>query len=134
MIFDKIGRVATETEQFNIEVKGLGIFPTAIYAKVTQGAKEISHLHNSIARELEGVAIQGSFEGPDFIPHVTLGHFATRNSAIEDVSSYERRNFGVCSVNTIEVVAAHLYRAYGPPDGREDALERIASFKLKRTN
>src|SRR5262245_41208000 len=99
---------------FSMELSGVGAFPNAgrprvIWAGVTQGAREVTHIHDMLDRRF--VADGYPREDRHFTPHLTLGRVRHQKrtpnlaSALNRLSSWEG---GVTSVYEILIMASQL--------------------------
>lgn len=125
--------VTSEFKPFEVVLEGLAVFPTAVYARVTDGAEEIVQLNKVLSEHLNGMAVHGRFEGNNMIPHVTLATFAAQDveRLLAEVDNARRQKVGRMKVDQLVVAKASLYRYYGPPSGRAKAFEKVAVFPLK---
>jgi RNA 2',3'-cyclic 3'-phosphodiesterase len=123
-------------ESFEIEVNGLGAFPSAtrprvIWAGVTApNLKPIFDLRESVVDSLARIG-----HGPDeerFSPHVTLGRIKHQRHGRGDLTSLIERNrswsAGICTVGDVQVFASTL----GPTGSAYKVLGR-GSLADKKT-
>jgi RNA 2',3'-cyclic 3'-phosphodiesterase len=119
---------AGEIEPFEIEVKGVGAFPSAIKPRViwagvtTPNPKLLFDLQESIVYSLAGIGHR-----PDdqrFHPHVTLGRIKHQRRGPGDLTGLIERNrlwsAGQYTVTDVEVFASTL----GPAGSAYDVLGR----------
>jgi len=94
---------------FDVEIKGLGAFPSLRYARVVwagirKGADELKNIFDQLEPRLQGVGFRPDPKG--FSPHLTIARVKTgRNKAelarcVQDLADYE---FGVVRVNCLKL-------------------------------
>lgn len=129
----KIQKIVSEFEPFQISIRGLGIFPTGIYARVNDGNK-FQAINQKIATELRGEVDESRYDIQDFVPHITLVSFNTKDVSklVEKAESTEMNDveFGEAGVFEIEVVRTNLILALGPEETQDKAYSYIRSFWL----
>jgi hypothetical protein len=78
------------------------------------------------------------FDDEEFVPHVTLATFATRDVTplLEKIDSPEikEREFGMAGVFEVEAVRINLILALGPQETQDSAFTYIRSFWLGKFN
>jgi 2'-5' RNA ligase len=119
---EKLKKILEETakkyEPFEIEIKGLGVFPSKTYIRVIwvgvkEGFNTITSMAESIQDSIESV---GFLREEKFVPHLTLGRVRTaRNkeelkSLIEELEDIE---IGKMKVDAIRLFRSKLSQA-GP--------------------
>jgi len=132
-VLQKIGSFISEISPFQVSIRGVDAFPTAIYAKVLDN-DHFKEINEKILRELEGQVEKSRFDADDFVPHVTLATFNTKDVSplLELVKSVEIRDmdFGYAGVYEIEAVRVNLIFALGPQETQDNAFSYIRSFWL----
>ena len=111
-----VAATARTVEPFEIEVKGLGAFPSAtrprvIWAGVTApNLKPILDLQKSIVDSLARIGHRPADER--FSPHVTLGRIKDQRHGPGDLTGLIERNrfwsAGICTVADVQVFASTL--------------------------
>jgi len=94
---------------FKMRIEGLGVFPNihrprVIWAGVTEGASELSSLHNSIEKLLRPLGIPPNRE--KFTPHITIARVrSSRNiqKLIKYIEQYINEFFGEIIVDRVKV-------------------------------
>jgi 2'-5' RNA ligase len=129
---EKLKKILEETakkyEPFEIEIKGLGVFPSKTYIRVIwvgvkEGFNTITSMAESIQDSIESV---GFLREEKFVPHLTLGRVRTaRNkeelkSLIEELEDIE--------IGKMKVDAIRLFRSKLSPHG--PVYEEVFNVKL----
>jgi 2'-5' RNA ligase len=132
-VLQKISKITSDYSPFEISIKGVDTFPTAIYAKVADDSR-FKEINERILEELEGDVEKSRFDSKEFVPHVTLVTFNTKDvtpllETIQKPEIYER-DFGVAGVYEIEAVRVNLIFALGPQETQDNAFSYIRSFWL----
>lgn len=129
----KIKEIVSEVDPFEIAIRGLDAFPTSIYAKIEDKGK-FKEINERILEELRGDVESSRFDASEFVPHVTLATFNTKDVSklLEKIRSPEMRDrdFGAAGVFEIEAVQMNLILALGPEETQDSALSHIRSFWL----
>lgn len=132
-VLHKIKKIASEFSPFEVSLKGVDAFPTAIYAKVVDGGR-FKEINERILKELDGEVERSRFDAKEFVPHVTLATFNTKDvsALLGAINSEEMRNFefGSAGVFEIEAVRVNLIFALGPQETQDSAFSYIRSFWL----
>ncbi|MHB8567523.1 MAG: 2'-5' RNA ligase family protein [Nitrososphaerales archaeon] len=130
----KIGEIITDFRPFTVNIKGLGAFPTSIYAGVEDPTSQLSMINKRISEELMGEVEQSKYDGDAYIPHVTLATFNNREVAglLKKLGSPELKefDFGQCVVFEVEAVEVNLLLALGPEETQGSAFSCVRSFHL----
>lgn len=126
-------RVASEFQAFEVALNGLAIFPDVVYAKVTDGKRDIIELNKALSESLGELAVQGEFEGDRMIPHVTLATFTTSSISrlLAEVQRADHLMIGRMTLNRIHLMTAYLHRYYGDELVRAKAFQKVEVFRLK---
>jgi 2'-5' RNA ligase len=132
-VLKKIKGIVSEYPPFEIQLKGVEAFPTAIYANVVDKG-QFKEINERILLELEGMVEQSRFDADEFVPHVTLATFNTKDvepllNIIEE-DDVRNREFGAAGVYEIEAVRVNLIFALGPQETQDNAFTYIRSFWL----
>jgi len=129
----RIKEIISEVDPFEINIRGLDAFPTSIYAKINDKGK-FKEINERILEELKGDVESSRFDASEFVPHVTLATFNTKDVSkiIDKIRSPELRDedFGSAGVFEIEAVQMNLILALGPEETQDNALSHIRSFWL----
>jgi 2'-5' RNA ligase len=112
-IAEALGRAAAGTRQFDIRVKGIGVFPNLHYIRVVwtgvaEGRDEIIGLQQKIDRELGPLGFRSE---RGFVPHLTLARVKSAKqkerlaSFIKEMTDAE---FGVTRAQSVELKQSTL--------------------------
>lgn len=133
----QIEKIISEFNSFEINLCGLGVFPTGIYARVEDGGK-FKAINERISRELKGHVDSSRYDADAYVPHVTLASFNSKDvtKLLDRVNSDSMKNFefGPAGVFEIEVVRTNLILALGPEETQDRAYSYIRSFWLGKFN
>jgi len=130
-IRDKVEKVAAGTSPFSATLRGLGVFPDAIYADVQEGKENIRKLHVEIRRELRRYSVTSRYEGENMHPHMTIATILAAGNAerlIQEVGRSERTEIGRMRVDKIKLVRVIPHEV--SEEKRASLLEDVASFPL----
>jgi 2'-5' RNA ligase len=110
--------------KFNLLLSRVNIFPDVVFVEVHDGGRI-----EGIFRKLQAIPEIGEreFVYPSFLPHISIMHFQNRKDFRKFISCLEKLRhveFGKMTVNSIELVNAHLSREY-------PKLDTIHAFELK---
>ena len=129
----RIAKMVSEFEPFEISIRGLGIFPTGIYARVNDGNR-FQAINQKIATELRGEVDESKYDSQAFVPHITLLSFNTKDVSklVEKIESTEMKDIelGEAGVFEMEVVRTNLILALGPEETQDRAYSYMRSFWL----
>ena len=127
----KIERIISEFNSFEITLRGLGVFPTGIYARVEDAGK-FRTINERIFEELRGQIDSSRYDAESFVPHVNLASFNTKDvtKLLDKVNSLRNFDFGQAGVFEIEGVRTNLILALGPEETQDRAYSYIRSFWL----
>ena len=133
MVLQKISNITSDFSPFEVSIKGVGAFPTAVYAKVADDGR-FKEINEKILEELGDEVEKSRFDAGEFVPHVTLATFNTKDVAplLDTIRKPEicERNIGVAGVYEIEAVRVNLILALGPQETQDNAFSYIRSFWL----
>lgn len=117
---DKIGavaealkRAAARTGQFDIGVKGIGVFPNlryirVVWAGVAEGGNEVIGLQQKIDRELQPFGFRSE---RDFVPHLTIARVKSAKQK-ERLASFIKKmadtEFGLTRAQAVELKQSKL--------------------------
>jgi 2'-5' RNA ligase len=112
------------SSKFDVFLSKLNIFPDVVFMEVHDKGKI-----EGIFRGLQAIPEIGKrkFGFPSFLPHISIMHFQNTEDFPELISHLEKlrdTEFGKMTVNSIELVNAHLSKEY-------PKLSTIHNFKLK---
>ena len=132
-VLSRIKKILEEVPPFEIRLRGIGAFPTAIYAKVEDGGK-FREVNTRILNDLKGEIDSSRYDAEEFVPHVNLASFNSKDVSrlLEkiDSPSLRERDFGVAGVYEIEAVRINLIIALGPSETQDGAFTYARSFWL----
>ena len=132
-VLQKIKKIAAEVSPFEVQIKGVGAFSTALYVGVEDKGR-FKEINARILEELEGDVEKSRFDAEEYVPHVTLATFSTKDvsSLLEAIQKPEivERDFGMAGVYEIEAVRVNLIFALGPQETQDNAFSYIRSFWL----
>lgn len=132
-VLHRIKDIVSEFPPFEVNLRGVDAFSTSIYAKVDDGGR-FREINERILKELEGQIEKSSFDAEEFVPHVTLATFNTKDvqPLLDMVHSptMKSRDFGSAGVYEIEAVRVNLIFALGPQETQDSAFSYIRSFWL----
>ncbi len=111
-----VGPVVAETRAFEVEIAGLGVFPTArnpavVWAGVGRGSRRVRGLACNLREHLTEAGFP--VERRDFVPHVTLARMRRGTKvgrrAVEDaLRTFAGRSFGVSPVRELVLYVSEL--------------------------
>ncbi|MEK6528281.1 MAG: RNA 2',3'-cyclic phosphodiesterase [Nitrospirota bacterium] len=121
-------KVCSSSNPFNLEIKGIGMFPNAKSPRVlwlgVENNSFIMSLQTGIEKEMEKAGFKQ--EERKFKAHLTIGRFRS-SSGKEDifkaVSTHEKDSLGIINVNSMSLMKSELN-----PDGARHT--RIAEIPL----
>ena len=101
--------LAAKTKPFEIEIKGLGAFPTitnprVIWVGVSRGAEELRNIHKQIEKGLRKLGIRPDTKG--FEPHITIARVKSRRNKsklIKVLNQLADVEIGVMKVTSIRL-------------------------------
>ena len=130
----KISQIISGFKPFQISIRGVSAFPTSVFAMVQDPENKLQEMNVKILQELGGQVEKSEFDGPNYIPHVTLATFNNKNvdglfSTLE-LEEIKHHDFGECSVYEVEAVEVNLLLALGPQETQDSAFAYVRSFHL----
>ncbi len=132
-VLHKIKAILSEFSPFEVTLRGVEAFPTAVYAKVHDDGR-FKEINERILQELDGEVEKSRFDAEEFVPHVTLATFNTKDVSplLKFIESEELkdRDFGAAGVYEIEAVRVNLIFALGPQETQDSAFSYIRAFWL----
>jgi 2'-5' RNA ligase len=132
-VLQKISKITAEVSPFEVQIKGIDAFSTALYAGVEDNGR-FKEINARILEELEGDVEKSRFDAEDYVPHVTLATFNTKDvsSLLDAIQKLDiaKRDFGMAGVYEIEAVRVNLIFALGPQETQDNAFSYIRSFWL----
>jgi 2'-5' RNA ligase len=123
-IINQAKEVFQPFSKFEVFLSRLNIFPDVVFVEVHDGGRI-----EEIFRRLQAIPEirNRKFGYPSFLPHISILHFR-RNEDFTRLISYLEKlrdtEFGKMTVNSIELVNAHLFKKY-------PKLNTIHTFELK---
>jgi 2'-5' RNA ligase len=131
ILIDSLQRIINQAEEvlqqfskFKVFLSKLNIFPDVVFVEVHAGNK-IEEIH----RRLQAIPEirKRKFDYPSFLPHISIMHFQKNKDFTRVISCLEKlrdTEFGKMTVNSIELVNAHLFK-------KHPKLKTIRTFELK---
>lgn len=111
---DMVDKIYNGMEQvsfapFDVEIRGVGVFPTLRYARVVwtgiqRGAEELRNIFNQVEPHLRGLGFKPDSKG--FSPHITIARVRTgRNKAelarcVDELANFE---FGILRADCLKL-------------------------------
>lgn len=133
-VLARINKIVSGFEPFQIELKGIGVFPTSIHVKVVDTKGNFKEINTKIAEELKGDVDSSVYDGASYIPHVTLLTFNTKDASsllqVAESDAMKNYEFGIAGVYETEFVRTNLLLALGPEETQDGAFSYIRSFHL----
>lgn len=133
-VMKNIAEIIADFKPFIVNVKGVGYFPTAVYAKVEDPTNQFLMINKRISEELSQEVEHSEYDGDAYSPHITLATFNNKDadSLIKKIRSSELKEyeFGQCGVFEIEAVEVNLLLALGPEETQDRAFSYVRSFHL----
>jgi 2'-5' RNA ligase len=123
-IVNQAKEVLQTFSKFDVVFSKLNIFPDVVFVEVHDGGKI-----EKIFRGLQAIPEirKRKFDYPSFLPHISIMHFQKNKDFTRLISCLEKlrdTEFGKMTVNSIELVKAHLFKKY-------PKLNTIHTFELK---
>ena len=111
-IIDQAKEVLQPLRKFDVSLFRLNIFPDVVFVEVHDGGRI-----EEIFRRLQAVPEirKRKFGYPSFLPHISIMHFQKNedfSSLISCLEELRGTEFGKMTVNSIELVNAHLFKKY----------------------
>jgi 2'-5' RNA ligase len=131
ILIENLEKIVNQAEEglqplsgFGVSLSKLNIFPDVVFVEVHDRGKI-----EGIFRRLQAIPEIGKrkFGFPSFLPHISIMHFQNNEDFPELISHLEKlrdTEFGKMTINSIELVNAHLSKEY-------PKLSTIYTFKLK---
>jgi 2'-5' RNA ligase len=128
-IINGIEKVCRSRNPFNLEIKGIGMFPNAKSPRVLWLDVENNSLIMSLQADIEKEMGKAGFKQEErkFKAHLTIGRFRSssgREDIFKAVSAHEKDSFGIINVNSMSLMKSDLN-----PDGARHTM--IAEILLK---
>jgi 2'-5' RNA ligase len=122
-IINQSKEVLRTFSKFDVVFSKLNIFPDVVFVEVHDGGKI-----EGIFRRLQAIPEIGKRKSsyPSFLPHISIMHFQKDQDFSKLISCLEKlrdTEFGKMTVNSIELVNAHLFKKY-------PKLNTIHNFEL----
>ena len=123
-IIDQAKEVLQQFSKFDVFLSRLHIFPDVVFVEVHDGGRI-----EEIYRRLQAIPEirKRKFDYPSFLPHISIMHFQNNKDFTRLISCLEKlrdTEFGKMTVNSLELVNAHLFEKY-------PKLNTIQTFELK---
>ena len=133
LLLSTVKKILEDIDPFELRITGIRAFTTAIYAGIEDGGN-FKKINKEIIETLRGKVDRSPFDDEEFVPHVTLATFTTRDVepilAKIDSKEYRERDFSMAEVFEVEAVRLNLILALGPAETQESAFSYIRSFWL----
>jgi len=112
-LIEALRKAASEANNFDIEVKGIGVFPSlkhmrVIWAGIAEGREGVKSLQHAVDKELEPLGFRSE---KDFIPHMTIARVKSakeKDKLAEIIQTSENLDFGQSRVTAIELKESKL--------------------------
>jgi 2'-5' RNA ligase len=131
ILIENLQRITNQTKEvlqpfsrFDVFLSELNIFPDVVFVEVHDGGK-IEEIFGRL-QTIQDEMIKRKFDYP-FLPHISIMHFQKNKDFARLISHLEKlrdTEFGKMTVNSIELVNAHLFKKY-------PKLDTIHTFELK---
>ena len=123
-IINQAKEVLQQFSRFDVFLSKLNIFPDVVFVEVQDGGQI-----EKMFRGLQAIPEirKRKFDYPSFLPHVSIMHFQKKKDFTRLISYLEKlrdTEFEKMTVNSIELVNAHLFKKY-------PKLNTIHTFELK---
>jgi len=123
-IINQAKEVFQPFSKFDIFLSRLNIFPDVVFVEVHDGGRI-----EAIFRRLQAIPEirKKKFDYPSFLPHISIMHFQKNENFTRLINYLEKlrdTEFGKMTVNSIELVNAHLFEKY-------PKLNTVHTFELK---
>jgi 2'-5' RNA ligase len=111
-IINQVKEALQPFSKFDVFLSNLNIFPDVVFVEVHDGGKI-----EEIFRRLQAIPEirRRKFEYPSFLPHISIMHFQKKKDFTRLIGCLEElrdTDFGKMTVNSIELVNAHLFKKY----------------------
>jgi 2'-5' RNA ligase len=112
-ISEALERAAAGTKQFDVRVRGIGVFPNlnyirVVWAGVSDGRDEVTALQQKIERELRPLGFRPEM---DFVPHLTIARVKTakaKERLAAFVGEMSDTEFGISRAQAVELKQSTL--------------------------
>jgi 2'-5' RNA ligase len=123
-IINQAKKVLQPFNKFDVFLSKLNIFPDVVFMEVHDRGKT-----EEISRRLQAIPEirKRKFDYPSFLPHISIMHFQKKKDFTRLISCLEKlrdTEFGKMTVNSIELVNAHLFKKY-------PKLHTVHTFELR---
>jgi len=123
-IIKQAKEILQTVSKFDVFLSRLNIFSDVVFVEVHDGGKI-----EEIFRRLKAIPEirKRKFDYPSFLPHISIMHFQKNQGSTRLISYLEKlrdTEFGKMTVNSIELVNAHLLKKY-------PKLDTIHTFELE---
>jgi 2'-5' RNA ligase len=108
---EEVGELLDEVEfyPFNVELKGVGVFPNlrrvnVVWVGIERGGVELLNVFNQLEGKLKGIGFKSDRRG--FAPHITVARVSSgrnRDALVDMVSDWMDWEFGVFGVDAIQL-------------------------------
>ena len=108
---EEVGKLLVEVEfcPFDVELKGVGVFPNlrrvkVVWVGIERGNVELLNAFNQLEEKLKGIGFKSDRRG--FSPHITVARVSSgrnRDALVEVVSDWSDWEFGGFRVNAIQL-------------------------------
>ncbi len=112
-IINSMKKVCSSTNPFNLEIKGIGMFPNIKSPRVlwlgVENNSFIMSLQAGIEKEMEKAGFKQ--EERKFKAHLTIGRFRSspgKEDIFKSVSTHEKDSFGIINVNSLLLMKSDL--------------------------
>jgi len=109
---------------FRVELRGLDMFPEAVYVHVSDRGKVLKRIHNDLKHRLHDLVEHYWFEGPGYTPHLTIASFRTN-----DISNLVDKMVELKSVKIGAFVAREIELMRGKRTKERDDVFPTSTFE-----
>ena len=133
-VLDVIREVAGGEPPFELEVAGVGVFPTVIYCKIGRGSEQVRRMNSELVERLGSEAASGPYDGEKMVPHVTVAHFIAPDAGplIREAGRLANHAVGRMRVTEVGVRKWYPHRLFERPRPSGKMYEPLATFALGR--
>lgn len=134
-IFEILETELLSFNAFRVALTGLSCFSEVVYLGVSDPAQSIRSLNKRLLETLGNMVVHYSYEGDNFVPHLTITTFKTKDveNLLRKVSELANISAGSMQISKVSTVEFRPHLAYGKPEEQALAIRPIRSFALKRS-
>lgn len=126
-----MGKTCSHYNPFNLEIKGVGMFPYIKSPRVLWVGIESNDVLKTLQEEIDNGMASIGFEREDkkFTPHLTLGRFRSstgKEGLMEIIKLHEKDSFGIINVKSISLIRSDL----NPEGARYSKIAEVSLEKM----